>query len=297
MNRRISLSRVRPVFNLQRGFTLVEMVIVIIITSIIAATVAVFLRLPVQGYVDSVGRAELADVADTAVRRMTRDLRLALPNSIRVTSSGGTFFLELLLTRTGGRYLTEDDGGGSGDILDFNKVSDVSFTVVGTMPIAGSAEGIVAPGDQLVIYNLGLSPADAYNCAGQCNRAGIASVSGNTITLQSNPFAQQTPQMRSPGNRFQVVSTPVTYACNSATGTLTRYSGYTIQASQPVSEAAAPLSGNGALLASGVTNCSFSYDASLTNVRTGLVGVTLTLQGTNTGAVTLFHQVHVDNTP
>ena len=41
----------------QRGFTLVEAVIVIVITGIIAAMVAVFVRTPIQGYVDSARRA------------------------------------------------------------------------------------------------------------------------------------------------------------------------------------------------------------------------------------------------
>ena len=113
----------------QSGFTLVEMIIVIVITGIIGAVVAVFIRSPVQGYVDMVARAELADEADTAMRRMSRDLRLALPNSIRTTIAGGTTFLELLLTRTGGRYLDEDDEVAGGDILDFTSAADpVSYT-------------------------------------------------------------------------------------------------------------------------------------------------------------------------
>ena len=59
-----------------RGFTLVEMIIVIVITGIIGAMVAVFIRVPVQGYVDVAARAALADTADTATRRLTRDVRL-----------------------------------------------------------------------------------------------------------------------------------------------------------------------------------------------------------------------------
>src|SRR3546814_14445188 len=51
-----------------RGFTLIEMVIVIVITCIIAAGVAEFIRAPVTGYVDIVSRAELTDEADTAGR-------------------------------------------------------------------------------------------------------------------------------------------------------------------------------------------------------------------------------------
>ncbi len=279
----------------RRGFTLVEMVIVIVITGIIGAVVAVFLRSPVQGYVDMVSRAELADEADTAVRRISRDLRLALPNSVRVTSVGSTNFLELLLTRTGGRYLDEEDAVAGGNILDFSNASDTTFRVIGPLPTEAAQQ--IQVGDQLVIYNLGQEPANAYNCAGSCNRAQITAVNvgTRTMTLASNPFAQQTPiTMRSPAHRFQVVSTPVTYACNLTTGALTRYAGYAIQATQPTAE---PVVGaSKGLLANGITACNFSY-ATLANVRSALVGITMSMQRANSGTVTLFHQVHVDNTP
>ena len=67
----------------QGGFTLLEAVVVIVITGIVSAMVAVFIRAPVEGYIDSVARAELTDAADTALRRLTREVRTALPNSLR----------------------------------------------------------------------------------------------------------------------------------------------------------------------------------------------------------------------
>src|ERR1039457_5271215 len=68
------------------GFTLVEMIMVIVITGIIGGMVAVFLKAPIQQYMDVARRADMTDIADTALRRIGRDLRLALPNSVRVTT-------------------------------------------------------------------------------------------------------------------------------------------------------------------------------------------------------------------
>ncbi|MGV3741836.1 MAG: pilus assembly FimT family protein [Burkholderiaceae bacterium] len=263
-----------------RGFTLVEAIIVIAVTGIVAAVVAVFIRAPVESYFDSVSRAELSDVADVALRRMTRDLRLALPNSIRVVNGASGNYVEFLLTSTGGRYLDQDDGV-AGNILDFNDVNAKEFDVIGPAPQ-------VAPQNQVVVYNLGIPPADAYSGD---NRAAVSEVNGNTIKLATNPFAAQPVAMRSPGKRFQVVTTPVSYGC--VNNQLIRYSGYPILAAQNTPPGGAGL--QTALMATGVTGCAFSY-GSAAQVRTALVGLTLTL--TRSGeSVTLFHQVHVDNTP
>ena len=87
------------------GFSLIEAVVVIAITGVIIAIVGkVLLSAPVTGYVDTARRAEMVDIADTALRRMGRDLHNALPNSVRVTNVGSVYFLEYLDVRTGGRY-------------------------------------------------------------------------------------------------------------------------------------------------------------------------------------------------
>ena len=297
------MNRHPALLNRARGFTLVEMIIVIVITGIIGGMVAVFIRVPVQGYVDAAARASLADTADTAARRITRDLRLALPNSVRVSTDG--HYLELLLTKSGGRYLSDADGPGLGDALGFDaslaRAKPNNFTVVGAMPAdAQGARQQIRAGDFIVVYNLGpgYAPADAYNCAAGCNRATVAGVNGTVITLASNPFLAQSPPLESPSHRFQVVSTPVTYACDTAKGRLTRHAGYPIQADQPDKLDTAPLAATATLLAQSVTACSFSYSA-IANVQRGLVSVALSMgaANSNTGTISLVQQAQVVNTP
>ncbi|PKB20844.1 prepilin-type N-terminal cleavage/methylation domain-containing protein [Janthinobacterium sp. 64] len=285
----------------QCGFTLIELIVVIVITAIVAGMVTVFIRAPIQSYLDVSARAELADAADLASRRITRDVRLALPNSVRVTPDGK--YLELLLTKTGGRYLSEDDPNTiPGNVLAFDPLTpgnlDV-FTIVGAAP---SGVQTIVPGDFIVVNNLGdQPPVDAYDCSGQCNRAQVASISGIDVTLVKNPFVAQTPSMPSLSYRFQVVSTVVTYHCApnaNGTGTLTRYAGYDIQPAQPVSTAALTGAPSAALMANQVARCDFSF-ATLPNLQRGLVSVSLTLgaPGGNAGQITLVQQAQVNNSP
>lgn len=269
----------------QRGFTLIEAVVAIVITGIVAAMVSMFIRVPVQQYMDAEARVAITDVADTAMRRMGRDLRLALPNSVRVDATGK--YIEFLLTSGGGRYLAEEDSPAAGNILDFTDASKKTFDVLGPLPA-------IAAGNSIVVYNLGsgISPADAYcvSATGCNNRAVVDSVAAPTVTLLSNPFGAQTVKMTSPNRRFQVVTGPVSYGCSG--GTLTRYSGYAIAAAQSTSPG-----GTTSVLATRVTDCTFSYTP-LANQRSALIGLWIKLQNSAGDEwITLFHQVHVDNSP
>ena len=273
----------------QRGFTLLEAVLVIALTGVVAAMVAVFIKAPVDAYVDQARRAQLSDAADTALRRIAREVQRALPNSVRVDASG--LVLEVLPVTAAGRYRAAPDASGVGDFLEFNSISDGSFQVLG--PAVS-----VSPGDQLVVYNLGLPGADAYS--GESRRA-LNSTGAALSTLSYTVGGTQFP-FASPSNRFQVIGTPVTFFCTagaSGTGTLRRYGGYAIQGTQPTSAAAAPLStltgNNNALLASNVESCSFVYNAG-SSARNGLLTLTLKLSSGGE-SVTLMQQVHLDNSP
>lgn len=231
----------------QQGFTLVEMIVVIVLTGIIGGMVAVFLNAPIQQYMDVARRADMTDIADTALRRIGRDLRLALPNSVRVTGActgATTCFMEFLPTSDGGRYRAEPDNLGAGDPLDFT-LADTSFDVMGQMPA-------VKVGEQVVIYNLGTPGADAYagNTAATHNRRAVNAVGANSLTINSaNPLPFSSCQtdpvtgLRS-GCRFHIISTPVSYVCDApgpGTGTLWRYWGYAIQDVQTKTDSIAKL--------------------------------------------------------
>ncbi|HEY6825063.1 MAG TPA: prepilin-type N-terminal cleavage/methylation domain-containing protein [Steroidobacteraceae bacterium] len=290
-------------FTRSSGVTLIELAITIALVGILAALIVQFVS-PVRSYIDTSRRAALADTADTALRRIGRDLRLALPNSVRVTTSGGVVYLEFLLVRTAGRYRFEagtgtDCGGTTADDALVFGAADTCFTSIGG--ILNRSE--VVSTDYLVVFNLqpGTDKGDAYQttCGSACNKSQISATlpavgtDGDVIKFASNTFTYE-----SPGRRFFIIEGPVTYACDVSGGTLKRYSGYGIAFTQPT-----PPGGSPALIASGVNGCSFTYDnvAGAANQGAGLVTMRLQLRAQSSdGAnedVTLYHAVHVSNVP
>lgn len=279
----------------QTGFTLVEAVVAIVIIGIVGGTVAVFMKAPINSYFDTIRRAALTDAADGAVRRISRDVRTALPNSIRGPAASSSLCFEFLPTAGGGRYRTGPKSDGTGDILDFS-AADSSFDVLAgnNMPSSFSTTY------HAVIYNLGISGADAYDSTGH-NRAqiGNAATANNIVLAAANQFP-----LESPGKRFKVIRDhSVVYAISD--GALMR------QVRSPLAPSHGQLAACPATTKSGCTsasNCSilagsadiavtgsFEYTAAA-DTRNGLLAMSLviTQQGES---VRLYQEVHVSNAP
>jgi MSHA biogenesis protein MshO len=265
----------------QRGVTLIEMIVAIVVMGVLVALTSMFVRNQVTSYMDIAARADLADEADTAVRRLTRDFQAALPNSVRASGN----FVEFVPIIDAGRYRAQK-GVLADNELDFASL-DNSFEVFGP-PVTVHAN------DQLVISNLGIAGADFY--AGDTRRP-LTSV-GSLNTLTYTVGAAQFP-FASPQSRFQVVSTPVTYAFEAATRTLWRYSGYAIQPVQVVTIAGLDALGGVTKVALAtdvdVANSSFAFAAAALQ-RNAIVSIRLTLTRNGEG-VTLFQQLNIFNSP
>ena len=299
-----------------RGVTLIELVVVMTLLAVISVVAVVALRDPVRAYVDTNRRTELADSADTALRRIARDVRIALPNSARVTGASPSY-LELLLTRTGGRYRAQTDPSSAGDILDIT-TGDSAFDTLG--PLATETGQAIAANDMLVVHNLFSATSvttsnaytfnqAAYNCtsgtpdSSNCNTARITGTAAGALPNEARiNFDSRRFPLASPGNRFHVVSGPVTYVCapgpadanGDGTGTITRVSNYTVQLAQPTGAwAGSPVS---AILARNVTACDITYDPLVVAQSRGLVSMRIALTRGNE-TVNLHHAVHVSNVP
>jgi len=305
--------------NKQAGFTLVEMIMVIVITGIIGGIVAVFLKAPIQQYMDVARRAELTDIADTAVRRMARDVRIAVPNSVRPDPAG--LYVEFLPTKDGGRYRADSTGGAGGcaavagdtggDALNF-AASDTCFEIIG-FPIPFAA------GDQIVVGSTqsdGQPPyADCTLTPLTCIRRaynGAVGTGAQIVVVTSTTALPAFAEL--PSQRFDVVDgtqQAVTYACVGTLGTLDAnqngqgqlmrywwYGFYPTQQAPPIT-VQAPVPPNAgavrsAILADNVSDCEITYD--VPNQRFGLLAVRLTL--TSGGeSVSLYNEIHVNNAP
>lgn len=271
--------------NRTKGFTLVEAVIVITITGVLAAMVAVFIKQPVDAFLDSGRRAALTDEADTAVRRMARDIHKALPNSVR---QAGNQCIEFIPTKTGGRYRASLNFSGNGDILDFT-AADASFDMFG-LNSALPADQQIAAGDRIAVYNLGITGANAYagDNTSTVDSVGVGSLANETkITFTAATLFP----LASGSNRFHVIpnnETIVSFVCSG--GILYRNSNYAYGTSCP-----APTPGTTPVLAQYVDSCNFVYNA-FELQRNGLVQMTITL--TDSGeSVRLYHEAHVNNSP
>ncbi len=282
-----------------KGFTLVELIIVITLTGIVGVMVAAMSGNLMQGYVDLERRAELTDLADTALRRMASDIRSAIPNSIRVSGD----YMEMVLVEHTGRYRSS----GSGNVLQINKPTDgipETFEVYINESIYDQGDDIATNNMQAIIYNLGDStPISLYKSGSGVRSGSVTAVNDSnksngsiTVTIPDHTFVYGSPSKRV----YFSKPTAVTYFCDEANNRVVRYDNYAISTSGQPTSAAALSSANSSILVDSVgsleSDCEFLYQSSSTLAGLGVAVLKLTLKDHN-DTVTLAHQVRVLNVP
>ena len=275
------------------GFTLVEMVMVIVITGIIAGMVAVFIRAPVDAYFNTVRRAALSEEADSALRFVARDMQAALPNSIVCTGSG----LQFASIRSGGRFREAKTGGGTGTPLVFGTAT-TGFDTIGTGADSTTKDArgnnVSGLSSKVVVGNLssGVPTCHSDYAAFAGNAATLSSLGASSVTIGSNsyptpcnlatPIVQDDPgttnseiNNREFGRFYVVDSSPVTYACDTTNG-LTR-------------------NGTAVVASSHLSACQVACDYSKARVQ--LISFNLTLKDRENEPVNMLRRVTIVNRP
>ncbi len=269
-----------------RGFTLIEMVIAIAISSIVVIFAAMFIGAPLGAYEAQSRRAVLVADASSVWPRIEEDLRRALPNSLRTLRNGNFVAIEMLRVLDVARHITPPTA------LSFNTVGAYSGTP-----------------RYLSVNNHGSPGRDAYTLS----ESMVAATVGFTATAVPGEYRIDVSPVpaftagASPRNRIYFVEGPVTYLCDEARGTLRRYANYIIAANQnaratPGALAAAVAAGGGTdeLVTQGLTGCNFAVSplprplAEGNQSQTAAVRLTTARGG---DSVTLLHSAQAEYVP
>jgi len=277
-------------------------VIVIVLLGILGSVVVAFLVSPIQGYVDLTRRAALVEAAESALRRMQRDIRSALPNSVRITNTANGFALELIPVLDAARYAVAGGGTTQFQLLRVDQ-ADTDFDLQGCFRDSATA---TTASIRIVINNTATTTSNnAYTAPAGPNTVitpiSTAVTISSSATCPATGFAHVTLTpgydflSHSNNRRLYVVTQPLSYLCDTTAGTLTRYYNYPITSAQPTTAAGfAALNASSALAADRVTACSVT--TTTLDVRNrAIVTLTLTL-GESGEVIRLVHQAQTDNT-
>ncbi len=273
------------------GFTLVELVVTIVVSTIVVGFIALFITTPIDTYTAQARRGELVIEADLIKRNIDNDVRYAVPNSIRSINTGTTSILEMLYSIDMGRYPATGTVIPATESLDIG-TPDNAFSTFGKFNRGASS--VCPPGSRLVIgQDQSFANTNAY--------AGAQVITPSTSTLVCNSVVGKsnvtiTPAFNflagSPTRHVFVVSGLIAYVCDKTAHTLKRYFGYQIAIGIAANRNAAPIIG---LVSQDIKNCNFNYSNS-TSVRGDLVSSNFQLQRSGE-MLTSMVQSTVENTP
>ncbi len=295
----------------QSGFSLLELITVIILLGILGGLGGLLILQPIEAYDDQVRRQQLVDQGEMALRQIARDVRRALPNSLWVDNdpfgTGDGWAVEMINTIDGARYRDEPGTAyaSSSDILAFTPGGDSLFNLLGQFQ-ALPGTGTAPAGSQLVIY-----PTDTvalYDDANAGANSGVITqaLPINLSALNSGSSTEETRiilsanhsfDFQSPQQRLFVVDGPISYVCDPATGQIIRYDGYDYQdgSSQPTPLGAVFATGNTGLVVSRLGDCDINYDPG-TPQRAGVLSISIAIDDSGE-TINLLHQIHVINVP
>ncbi|NQV71130.1 MAG: type II secretion system protein [Pseudohongiella sp.] len=214
-----------------KGFTVIEMIVAIVVSSIMAIGVVGFIGRAVDGIDSASSRNQLASAGRIAIDRLAMELHNALPNSIRVTPTAGLNAtgdqcIEFIPVRAATSYINPP----------FLGLGSSTFEVVDFTPSQHTVTGgfaVIYPNRQDQVYDgdngaYAVWPNFASNRPIQeiLDIQDSVSADQSTVTL----VIPHRFRLRSPSQRFFVADQPVSYCV--VADKLYRYSDYGFFAAQ-----------------------------------------------------------------
>ncbi|MDN3717328.1 PilW family protein [Vibrio breoganii] len=92
----------------QRGFTLIEMIVTIVVVAIIFLGIAGFVEFGTKGYTISIDRQRIQNQARFAIEKMSREIQHAVPNSFAMSSGTSGKCIEFYPIQYAGFYVERE---------------------------------------------------------------------------------------------------------------------------------------------------------------------------------------------
>lgn len=188
------------------GATLVELVIVLVVLGIVAALSSSFVVTAVTAYNQAAERNKLILRGRAVIERMHRQLRIALPYSVRISASGNC--LEFMQLTAGASYL---------GLLPDASNGAPAINVIDTAPF------VLGLGNASHVAVGAMSAGEVYTTATVASRAGVSGLNGSPAT-QISLTANHRFIRNSINERVYLMDNPERFCI--AGNTLVHYSGY-----------------------------------------------------------------------
>ena len=277
---------------MNKGFTLVELILVIVILGIVSVGTVQYLSFGAQIYADSAERDEVVSQARFLLTRLSKELRHAAPGSVRLSCTNQPSDLCIQT------QCLEFVPFSSSTIYTNNLPMDTSQSGVMTVVDAKQSPNV---NDWANIY--ALDAADVYDVS-QGKRRKIIQVLEGTVNTQPDQWRVEFGfSANSPAKRVYVLpsSGPVSFCLESSK--LYRYQNYGYSINQPTPNVSNHTLNNvpGVFLAQFIQNTVslnplFRYEtASLT--RNAMVNIQVEMGFSNSEPVSFNHEIHLPNVP
>lgn len=133
------------------GFTLIELITTLLILTIISIGISGFIRSSMSIFADITEREQLLGDSRFLIERLTRDIRNAIPNSVRVSGDSSVHCLQLVPIEYSTFYLEAPIQPSSDTTLEVVEMGDINGNAY--VPSTGETFAVIYPTSESDVYD------------------------------------------------------------------------------------------------------------------------------------------------